>query len=234
MKQAFINKVSSPRNVVGDLPITWSCHKKDFSLCNTTTQSAEDSRQKHSEMTSFFNVKAFTLIELLVVVLIIGILAAVALPQYRKAVVKTRATTILPVLKSIKDAQEVYYLTNGEYTLKVEDLDISLPANCTLVNEETGEWKCGKDFLVDMELNGVLASYCPEKNDSYENCAPNRIFQLGYYYAKPKAVSHVPPNVLACWRPNSSPVTWGTDLCKTLGTPLSGPGVSCTTCYQIQ
>ena len=71
MKQAFINKVSSPRNVVGDLPITWSCHKKDFSLCNTTTQSAEDSRQKHSGMTSFFNVKAFTLIELLVVVLII-------------------------------------------------------------------------------------------------------------------------------------------------------------------
>ena len=57
----------------------------------------------------------FTLIELLVVVLIIGILAAVALPQYEKAVDKSRAMEGLMGLKTITDSMNLYFLENGKY-----------------------------------------------------------------------------------------------------------------------
>ena len=68
----------------------------------------------------------FTLIELLVVVLIIGILSAVALPQYQKAVSKSRTTEAIVTLKSIIDAEEVYYMANGAYTDDLSLLDIQV------------------------------------------------------------------------------------------------------------
>ena len=72
--------------------------------------------------------KAFTLIELLVVVLIIGILAAIALPQYQKAVERTKAMQALVLLKSLADANEAYFLTNGVYATSFDELALDLPA----------------------------------------------------------------------------------------------------------
>ena len=91
------------------------------------------------------NNKGFTLIELLVGVLIIGILAAVALPQYKVAVLKSRLATYMPLVKSIHQAEEAYYLENGEYTYDLTALAIEIPAeNCTYVtNDQYGRfYKC--------------------------------------------------------------------------------------------
>ena len=65
--------------------------------------------------------RAFTLIELLVVVLIIGILAAIALPQYQKAVEKARAAEMLTFVGNAKKAVEIYFMNNG---LPADDIDL--------------------------------------------------------------------------------------------------------------
>ena len=73
------------------------------------------------------NNKAFTLIELLVVVLIIGILTAIAVPQYQKAVLKSRFAQAKTLVESVVRAQETYFLANGQYAANFSDLDITLP-----------------------------------------------------------------------------------------------------------
>ena len=75
----------------------------------------------------FCSKAGFTLIELLVVVLIIGILAAVAVPQYQKAVMKARATEAITNLSKLVQAQKMYYLTNGKYTADLAELDLDFP-----------------------------------------------------------------------------------------------------------
>ena len=71
--------------------------------------------------------KAFTLIELLVVVLIIGILTSVALPKYKIAVEKARATQAAIMVKAIGEAQEAYFLANNTYAQTLDELDIDVP-----------------------------------------------------------------------------------------------------------
>lgn len=73
--------------------------------------------------------KAFTLIELLVVVLIIGILSAIALPQYEKAVEKSRAAEPMTLLNALGKAQEVYYMANGTYADSFNLLDVEIPSS---------------------------------------------------------------------------------------------------------
>ena len=82
------------------------------------------------------NTKGFTLIELLVVVLIIGVLAAVALPQYTTAIEKSRATEALTLSGSLRYAAERYFLQKDTWpntTAALKKLDIELPVNnsCT-------------------------------------------------------------------------------------------------------
>ncbi len=89
----------------------------------------------------------FTLIELLVVVLIIGILAAVAVPQYQNAVERSRATQGITLLKSIKQAYDAHYMAAGEYARKFDELALDVPwtgntrfAPSATDTKSNGEW----------------------------------------------------------------------------------------------
>ena len=77
------------------------------------------------------NKKGFTLIELLICVLIIGVLAAVALPQYKLAVEKSKAAQVLSLVKSFADAEERFYMLYDRYTYNYTDLDLELPSTKT-------------------------------------------------------------------------------------------------------
>lgn len=94
----------------------------------------------------------FTLIELLVVVLIIGILSAVALPQYRVAVAKSRLAAIIPVVRGAKDSLEMYYMANGSYPPDAATdfgFDITLPSGCTN-NGTTSGSDCPNGVIYDL------------------------------------------------------------------------------------
>ena len=114
--------------------------------------------------------KGFTLIELLVVVLIIGILASIALPQYEKAVEKSRASEAITILKNLRDQQSLCFLEKGEVSACMQgDEDDNLFTNASITisggeDDECNDPRCGpstKDFTYALDGEYIYATRKP-------------------------------------------------------------------------
>lgn len=108
------------------------------------------------------NKQGFTLIELLVVVLIIGVLAAMALPQYRVAVGMSRASTMYAFMRGVDQAQQAFYMANNRYATTFDSLSVGIPPGFVKTDEKTiskGRMAC---HIMTAHGNAEISIKCTE------------------------------------------------------------------------
>ena len=155
------------------------------------------------------NKKGFTLIELLVVVLIIGILASIALPQYQMAVTKAKVASILPLMRRWKDALMEYNLQHGNYQVQdYESLDAKWPSDWDCSNDGT---ECSNDYWGDCfaneELHGTVSCF--------HRINENNFFFIFMHQADESDLENF-RDMITCWASGTD----GHKVCKALGGEL--------------
>ena len=133
------------------------------------------------------NKKGFTLIELLVVVLILGILAAMAMPQYFKAVERSRMSEAVSLLSSIASAQQRKYLQINKYSEKYKGLDV-VPQGEFSEDDKTFYTKGADGNGFEIKLAGTTytagqATATRAANGSSSDTGLNYQYSLSRYYA---------------------------------------------------
>jgi type IV pilus assembly protein PilE len=137
--------------------------------------------------------RGVTLMELLVVVAIIGIIAAVAVPTYRKYMIRTNRAEAKIALLQLQTAQEKFYMQNNSFT---DDITGASPGGLGLtLTTETGKYAIDIDLAEDGQT--YLATATPTSDGGQsddEECADFTITQRGT-----RGVTG-PKGTQACWR----------------------------------
>ena len=115
----------------------------------------------------------FTLIELLVVVLIIGILAAIALPQYQKAVWHSRAMELVTLASSTAQARQLAFIRDGDWNADFTELDVQIPVEfqCDTYDGDFNciEYATGHTDRAYISIMSPIYTYVVFRSGPYQN-----------------------------------------------------------------
>ena len=136
-----------------------------------------NSTQQHKKRSRYPGRAAFTLIELLIVVVIIGILAAIAIPKFQNTKGKANAAALKTDLRNLASAQEAYFFENSTYSANVTLLNISSSpgVNLTIVDASTSGWSASATHPASFPLtcalfNGNVTALSPATVEGLIGC----------------------------------------------------------------
>ena len=176
----------------------------------------------------------FTLIELLVVVLIIGILAAVALPQYERAVLKSRVATAVPWYKVFRDGKKMYDMEHGglypqDFRVILNSAGVTPPGEVTCANVGDDGW-CWQSSTLEMPDGLTFSWNNNEINVIFRNGSRTGSITLSMCFNNPGPDQE--NNVLYCIPGGTG--DWGENMCRML-TPNAVRGTCrlSRSCYRM-
>ena len=176
------------------------------------------------------NKKGFTLIEMLVVVLIIGILAGIALPQYQMAVTKAKVASILPLMRRWYDALAEFKLQHGNYCPD----DIGCPNASYLNANWPSDWddgNCGDNSNCG---NDYWSCFACEEPSCYVYCYHSLDSDNDFHILMYQPDDDIYPDVAGMMTCEPSG-TEGEKVCKALGGELleGVSGYNLSTVYKL-
>lgn len=137
--------------------------------------------------------RGVTLMELLVVIVILGVLASIAVPTYRRYLVRTQRSEAKIALLQLQTAQEKFYMQNNGFT---DDITDASPKGLGLTSvTETGKYDIAIDLAADLQSYTATAS--PHKGGGQDDDSQCKNFTITERGTRGVSGSE---SVQFCWR----------------------------------